>query len=45
VINSNLLEKHGRPPKLEECVNLVYLIDQNRYLYFGGKNPFNIKDL
>ncbi|CAD8118103.1 unnamed protein product [Paramecium sonneborni] len=38
-------KKHGRPPKLEECVNLVYLIDQNRYLYFGGKNPFNIKDL
>jgi hypothetical protein len=39
-------EKHGRPPKIEEEVSMTYLIDRNKYLFFGGvKHPFNIKDL
>ncbi|KAM3135972.1 hypothetical protein pb186bvf_011962 [Paramecium bursaria] len=38
-------KKSGRPPKIEENVNLTYLIDKNKYIYTDGLAAFNIKDL
>lgn len=31
--------KVGDPPQIEEGVSLDYLIDRNKYIYFGGIKP------
>ena len=31
-----LLEKQGKPPKIEEGLSLTYLIDKNQYIHFGN---------
>jgi hypothetical protein len=37
-------EKSSTSPKIEEGINLIYLEDQNKYLYIGGVKARDLEE-